>query len=291
MRQRGVNAQRLLDVSTRFGEAIIDPAMWPNIMEEVCIVADAAGASLMWPEVALSDFPHTSALADGFRTYIAERWHERNVRAQRIVPLLKRGHTVAIDQDIVRPDEMRRLAFYTEFLMPRGFQWFAVIGVWAESDLWVLSIQRTVRQGPFETNDKLALARISQRLTETASLSRAVGGAALSGISSALCMLKQPVLALDRFGRVLDTNAAAEETFDDEFRVRDRRLSVSDQQAQSMLDTLADQLRITPDNTALPMVPIIVRRSTKPPLCLHVLPIDGVARTPVLGGPSAPACL
>jgi DNA-binding CsgD family transcriptional regulator len=283
MHKNAVNAQRLFELTAHFGETIIDPATWPNIMEQICVAAGATGASLMWPEIALSDFPHTASLADGFGAYINEGWHDRNVRAQRFIPLLKRGQTVVTDQDVVRRDEMQRLPFYNEFLAPRGFKWFAAVGFWVESDLWVLSVQRMARQGPFGFDDKRALGQISQPLTETASLSRRVGGAVLSGIANALSLINQPVLALDRFGNVIGTNATAEDTFNDNFRIRHRRLFVIDQQAKSMLDTLTDKLRTTPDTAALPTVPIIVQRGKKTPLCLRILPVNGAARSPFLG--------
>ena len=44
-------------------------------------------------------------------------------------------------------------------------RWFAVVGFKADDALWGLSIQRSLRQGPFEAEETAALARFAARLT------------------------------------------------------------------------------------------------------------------------------
>jgi DNA-binding CsgD family transcriptional regulator len=140
-----------------------------------------------------------------------------------------------------------------------------------------------MREGPFERDDKRALPLLSQRLTETATLSKAVRRAVLSGITNAVSLIKQQTIMLDRMGFVLEANAAAEQVLDDEVRICARRLVVSDQAAKSALNTFVDQLRTSPDTEALPVAPIVNKRRTKRPLLVRVLPVDGPARSPFLG--------
>jgi DNA-binding CsgD family transcriptional regulator len=178
---------------------------------------------------------------------------------------------------------MRRLPFYTEGLAPFGLQWFAAIGFWAGSAFWGLSIQRTPKEGPFEADEKRALATLAERLTETATLSKAVGRAVLSGMINALHLVEYPALALDRLGFVLATNAAAERAFDDDVRIKGRRLCLRDQRANSAVNSFVDQLRTAPDTAALPVMPIVVQRRDKRPVVIRILPIDGAAHSPFLG--------
>jgi DNA-binding CsgD family transcriptional regulator len=145
-----------------------------------------------------------------------------------------------------------------------------------------LSIQRTMREGPFEIDDKRALLLLSRRLTETTTLSKAVGKAVLV-ITNALNLIKQRALAFDRMGFVLAANAAAEGIFDDEVRVSNRRLVVRDKRARSALGTLLDRVRTTPDMSALPAGHIFVARRAKRPIVIRILPVDGAARSPFLG--------
>jgi DNA-binding CsgD family transcriptional regulator len=215
--------------------------------------------------------------------YFAYGVHRHDIRAHRSVPLLANGQAVVIEEDILTPEEMSRDSLYTEVLQPTGFQWFAAIGFWSGSALWGLTIQRTTREGPFVKSDKAVLAAMSRRLTEVATLSNAVGRAVLSGVGSALCRVQEPALALDGYARVLDVNEAAAGLFDDEIRVHDRRLVVHDREAQREINAFIDRLRTTSDMAALSAGPIVVRRRERGPIVIHVLPVDGAARSPFLG--------
>jgi DNA-binding CsgD family transcriptional regulator len=132
-------------------------------------------------------------------------------------------------------------------------------------------------------HDRPTLAGLSQRLTEVASLSAAVGRMVLSGAIDALDAVRQPAVAIDRFGCVLNANASVEALFDDQIRIKDRRLHVCDAGARSALDKLYDRLRITSDLAPLPCEPIVARRRDNGPVVLRILPVPPAARVPILG--------
>ena len=249
MRNFALNPERLVAVCNNLGDAVADPTLWPQIMDDICAAAGATGGALLQSDIRTPDIPRTASVDDCFKYYFATGWPARDTRAERSVPLLVRGQPVVTDQDIVTPEEMRRLDFYNECALPFGLPWFAGIGLQAGPALWAMVIQRTARQGPFEPHEVRALACLAPRLTETATLSKAVGQRALAGISNALHLVGRPVLALDRLGCVLDANAAAQQIFDDEFFVRNRRLAVRDQQASLALDALTNKMRTTSDTT------------------------------------------
>jgi DNA-binding CsgD family transcriptional regulator len=88
---------------------------------------------------------------------------------------------------------------------------------------------------------------------------------------------------VDRLGFVLDMNAAAGHVLGDEVRIRNRRLWVRDQRAQSMLDAFVRQLRATPQSAILPAQPIVVQRRTQRPVVIRFLPVDGPASSLFVG--------
>ncbi len=280
---RVTSSEDFLKASARLGDAVVDPAAWPGVMEDLCRAVGAAGAVLLQSDIRTPDVPRTDAVSEFIGTYFREGWHTRDLRADRATPLLNRGAPVVIDQDILTPDEMRAAASYNECYIPSGFQWWAVIGFWSGAALWGFSLQRTPRQGPFQAEDKRILAQISNRLTEAATLSKAVSRSVLTGMTNALNLVHQPALAVDRRGFVLETNAAAEKIFDGEIHVRDRRLCVADKRADAELRRFVDQIRITADDQALPVAPMIVRRHGKAPVLIRILPIEPAARSPFLG--------
>jgi DNA-binding CsgD family transcriptional regulator len=284
MRNNAVDIGRLQQAAARLGDAAIDPSIWPVIIQEISAAAGARGAAMLQSDVRTPDVPCTPDVGDYFRrSYFAEGWHARDIRAERGVPLLLKGAKVISDQDIVTPDEMQRVGLYAESLVPNGLKWFAAIGFWSGPALWGLTIQRTDEQGAFDEHDKRALGSIAQRLTETATLSWTVGRVALSGMTNGLELVRQPALALDRVGRVIDMNRLVEPLLSGDIRISDQRLLVRDKYAAAALESLIDQLRKMPDTGATPSRPIIVQREGKRPVVIGVLPIHGAARTPFLG--------
>jgi DNA-binding CsgD family transcriptional regulator len=264
------------------GDTVVDPAVWPLAMDEICRAVAASGAMLLQGDVRTPDVPRTASFDEPIQYYFRDDWHIRDTRAKHAVPILLRGAPVVIDQDLMSAEQMRSDPMYNELLVP-GFQWFAGVGFWAGPAFWGLSIQRTITEGPFDERDKQALAGVSQRLTEVATLATAIGRNVLSGATNALNAVRQPAIAVDRFGFVLDANPATENVFDDCVHIKNRRLFVVDAQAKSCLEKLVDRLRVTSDTAVLPCDPIVVRREGKAPLIVRVLPIHGAARTPFLG--------
>jgi DNA-binding CsgD family transcriptional regulator len=254
-------------------------------MKDMSRAVRAEGAILLQSDVRTSDVPRTVGVGELMGAYFKHGWHTRDVYAERAVPVLLSGQPVVIDEDIFSsPEEMLRVEMFNEVNKPLGFGWWAVVGFQVvEGGQWGLSFQRTIRQGPFEQQDKRILAQISRRLSDAATLSQTVSRAALTGAVNALNLVRQPAVVLDRFGCVLDTNAAADQMFESEIRIRNRRLHVTDRQAKAELDRLANALRAASDMTPLPADPIVVRRLTKAPVLIRVLPVEPAARSPFLG--------
>lgn len=278
MKTTGIDNDQLSKVISRLGDAVVDPAVWPEIMASICTAVGATGALLLQTDARTPDVPRTESIREATDLYFANNWHLCDTRNSGI-PRLIAGEIIT-DQDLLTPEQMRSDPMYNEVLFPFGFQWFAGIAFWADAAPWILTIQRTRREGPFETRDKRLLARLAPRLTEIATLSTAVGRISLSSATNALNQIRQPALVLNRHGLVTDVNAAAEGGFDDEIRIRDRQLLVRDKSATAKLDRLRESIR---SNADLPAEPILIRRTTKPPVLLRVLPVDGAARSFFLG--------
>ncbi len=279
----GIDTDRLERARARLGDAVIDPAVWPEIIDQISVAVKASGGVLLPGDVRTPDTPRSAGLDELVKTYFENGWHLRDLRTERGRPLALKGDKVIMDQDIITAQEMRRFAFYNEFLAPQGFKWFAVVSFWVGSELWLLSIQRTMREGPFEAIDKRTLSQLSRPLADVASLCAAVGRIALSSATNALNVVGQPAIAIDRFGFVLDVNYGAEALFDADVRVTDRRLVVGDAHAKGCLEKMVDQLRVSSDLATLSCDQIVIRRGAKGPIILQILPVHGCARTPFLG--------
>ena len=119
------------------------------------------------------------------------------------------------------------------------------------------------------------LASFTRRLIEIAAAAEARG----SGTSptAALNAMRLPAIALDQEGFVAEVNAAAEAVFDNDFRIKDRRLFVRDPAARVLLKEAIDQLRASPRLNPMATEPIIVQRRDKLPVLVRTWRFDGAA--------------
>lgn len=252
-------------------------------MELICGAANATGAGLLQSDVRTPDIPVTEAVAECFKDYFDQNLHVNDVRAIRGVPLHLSGQSVIADHDIFTSErEMMRDPLYA-CLDRFGIRWWASVGFRSGSALWGLALQRAIHQGPFDAHETKALAQLAPQLTEAATLSKAVGRQVLLNVTNALHHMMFAAVALDRFGFVIEANDDAEAVFDNDIRVRSRRLFVRDALAKAALDALVDQMRTTSDMDALLSRPIIARRTAKRPVVMRVLPVSGAACSPFLG--------
>jgi DNA-binding CsgD family transcriptional regulator len=279
---RRADVDLLAKVTARLGDAVVDPAIWPQIMEEICRAFATTGAVLLQSDVRTPDVPRTEAIDEVMKIYFDDDWGARDEIAKYGVPRLLAGEAIT-NQDLFTLEHMRRSPFYNDLIFAHGFQWFAGVGFWAGSSFWALAMHGLARDGPFGARDKQLLAQLAPRLTETATLSTAVGRAVLTGMTGILDQVRQPAAVLHRDGFVLGANAAAEAGFDDEIRVKDRRLFMRDQEAAKKVNEVCQLIRLSSDTAALPANPIVVHRTNKPPVLLRILPIDGAARNFFLG--------
>src|ERR1700704_3203212 len=119
------------------------------------------------------------------------------------------------------------------------------------------------------------LASFTRRLIEIAAAAEARG----SGTSpaAALNAMRLPAIALDQEGFVAEVNAAAEAVFDNDFRIKDRRLFVRDPAARTLLKDAIDQLRTSPRRNPSVIEPIIVQRQDKLPVLVRTWRFDWAA--------------
>jgi DNA-binding CsgD family transcriptional regulator len=125
------------------------------------------------------------------------------------------------------------------------------------------------------TEEERILASFTRRLIEIA----AAGGRG-SGTSptAALNAMRLPAIALDQHGFVADANAAADVVFDNDIKIKGRRLFVRDPAARAQLKEVIDRLKDLPRLT--PFEPVIVPRIDKLPVIVRIWPFDGPTHPP-----------
>lgn len=279
-----IDKRSLGDVTDRLGEAVLDPLRWSDLMEDICSAVGAKGAAMLQGDVRTEDIPCTAGVAEFFeKAYFGNMLHVSDVRAIRGVPLLMTKTNVVTDANLFRSEaEMLRDPLYAA-LCNWGLKWFAAVGFRAGSALWGLAIQRTPQEGMFNRSEIAALSRLSDRLTETATLSTAVGRIAIASVTNALDLIEQPAIALDRRGFVLGANCEAEAYLRGDLMALKGQFALADKNANCELRQMIEQIGAVSDLEATLLPSVVVRRPARSPLILQPLPVPPAARSPFLG--------
>src|SRR5436190_22462108 len=135
-------------IEKAFADAAFDPSLWIKALDTVSEVTESTGALLLPINGDLITNVHFSdKVTRSIETYFQNGWHLQDERYRGTELMMKRG--VVDDLDIFDADQIKRHPYYQEFLAPHELRWFAGVMVASGDDLWCLSIQRTIAQGPF----------------------------------------------------------------------------------------------------------------------------------------------
>jgi hypothetical protein len=188
-------------VEQDFAEAGLDPSLWVRALNSVSSLTESFGALLLpITGIAIPNVPFSERLGESIEIYFRDNWHLRDERHRGISIMMKRG--VINDLDFISTDQMKKHPYYQDFLRPLGLRWFAGVKVLCGDELWCLSIQRTIDQGPFSESKKDQLAKLSKLLSSSAAIARALGASAAAGALEAFEISGTAVVLVDRHGKV-----------------------------------------------------------------------------------------
>lgn len=256
-------------------DAAIDPTRWNEAMEVIAQYTNATGVVLLQIRGRGPGTPHTQALEEGLDAYFREGWHLRDERMRGLPAMHRKG--VFVDQDFASPEELASSDYYT-FLRKYGFNWSAGIGFSNGDDEWCMVVERGDKQGFVTPEEQADWVRFAPHLNRTALLARNLAFANATGMVDAYQSLGCPSFLLDRGGRVIRANAAAEKLIGDGLALAQGVLGCSLPDENRELAGLVARLCRSPgiaDTEALSSV--IVRRSTKRPLIVEGIRIVGMA--------------
>jgi DNA-binding CsgD family transcriptional regulator len=241
MRGTIVPAWNFEAVEAAFAEAPFDPSLWVKALDSVTTSTVSYGAVLI-PTTGgvLPTLPFTDRMQGSFETYIRDGWHLRDERFRGIQRMMRDG--IVDDLDLFDLDTIKKHPYYQEFLAPHGLRWFAGLKIHSGTELWCLSIQRTINQDPFSKEEKLQLVRLSRRLSTCAAMARAFGAMAAASALEAFAMSSTAALLVDRHGKIFEANRAAEQLLTGEIHLKKGRLIGIEPRAATELDVAVREL-------------------------------------------------
>ena len=262
-------------IEKAFAEAAFDPSRWVDALNTVSEVTESAGALLLPITCDLiRDVPFTYEMNRSVETYFQNGWHKRDERHRGINVMLERG--AVDDLDIYSSDEIKRHPYYQEFLAPHKLRWFAGVKVASGDDLWCLSIQRTITQGPFSDQEKRILGQLSNSLSSSAALARALSSATANGALEAFEVSGTAAVLINRRGEVFKANHSAELLLKGDIQIIKSRLVCKDNAANSELENALQLLLRRPFSAGLSAT-VCLPRSGRPSLLAHPVKLSGLA--------------
>lgn len=236
-----MSAWNLDRVGSAFIEAAVNPELWVKALDVVTAEVQGFGCMLLPTRGgALRSIPYTAAMAPSNEIYFRDGWYLRDERFNGFQVLLKNG--IADDFDGISAEQMKRNPYYQEFLAPHGLRWYAGFRVSCGDDMWILSIQRTIQQGPFSTEEKVRLARLSQTLPASVAVAQALGSANGSNIPEAFEFSHTAAVLINPMGKVIRPNQSAERLLQGDVRIFHRRIISNGACATAALDRSLHEL-------------------------------------------------
>jgi DNA-binding CsgD family transcriptional regulator len=230
-----VSNWNLEPIERAFADAALNPASWVKALDTATALTESFGAILLPIKGGLiSNVPFTEPMGKSVDTYFRQGWYLRDERHRGISIMMQRG--VTDDLDISNADRIKRHPYYQEFLAPLGLCWFAGVRIVCGEDLWCLSLQRTIEQGPFSEAEKRQLAQLSNHLSASAALARAMGCATTNGALDAFEVSGTAVVLMNRAGEAFKANPSAERLLTGDVTIARGRLAAKDRDATTALE-------------------------------------------------------
>jgi PAS domain-containing protein len=178
--------------------------------------------------------PISESMQPTIDAYVRQDWVHRDERYRSLPVFMRRG--VACEFDFTTPEAMARSPFYQELLRPQGLEWFAAVKAGEGLDVWGLSLQRSLEQGPFSPQELDRLAELSRRLNGASELTRAFNFARIEAALDAFEASHSAVAMIDRSGEAVRLNRSAEHLLGPDLRIVRRRIVSWSRDATQVLD-------------------------------------------------------
>lgn len=227
---------RLDNIASNLQSTALGNGSWRDLLTLVSSEVGGAGALLFSTDVRHLRPICSPDLDELTHLYEAGRWHERDLRYKGVPTMAREG--VMTDFDIMSQDQMRRSDYYQDFLHAQNRHWFAGVGFLASGDLWTISIQRSIAQGPFVTEEQDKLKMLWRPLTDAATLSRLLGDVKIESTTEALDFVSHAAIVCDENGAVLSANQDAEKLVG--AMTRGQRLTFKHAQSAALFHALLD---------------------------------------------------
>lgn len=245
-----------------FNDAALDASRWTVALDTIARQTGGYGACLNPMRGVIPDRPSSESLAEVNAAYARDGWWQRDARVLGAPRMIRDG--AATDLDALPGEAIARHPYWQEWLAPHGLQWCAAVKIQFGEELWAVTIQRTIAQGPPDPAEVAVLGRLSEHLSASGALSRALGFARLDGAMAAFEMSGAAIILIDRFGIAYRVNDAARGLLGGELQITGGRLNAVDPAAGKKIAAAVDGVILGRDPIQSSAIVPIPRQDGRP---------------------------
>jgi DNA-binding CsgD family transcriptional regulator len=263
----------LAPATEAFASAAVDPTRWNAAMEVVARATGSFGAILLPVRGRSPSMPLSDSMRQAVDCYVHKGWIHRDERYRSLPAFMRKG--VACEFDFISREEIAHSPYYQELLAPHGLRWFAGVKVGDGEDIWCLSIQRSIEQGPFQQSDIDRLATFSRQLGGAAELARAFGFARIEMALEAFEASNSGAVVVNRLGETVKVNPSAERLLGRDLQIVRRRVVSWNQGATAALDRALHAVIWAGQGGAFP--PVVLPRREGRPILAYPIRVPAIA--------------
>ena len=263
-------------IAAAFTNAAVDPTGWNSAMEVACRETGSSGAILFKVQGGeLPVFPQNERMFPATEAYVREGWIHHDERHKSLPKFIKPDVSVVTEFDYTTTEGIRKHPYYQEFLSPFGLRWFAGVKIACRDDLWCLSMQNSIEQGPFSKPELTLFEALSARLSSVAALSRTLGFAKAEATMEAFQISGRAAVLIGPGGNVFLVNPAAEMLLGADLQIRNGKLISTDRLATAALHRAVYEL-LWLQHASSP--PIVLPRRRGRPIVAYPMALPSLAR-------------
>jgi DNA-binding CsgD family transcriptional regulator len=270
------NTDGLID---RIYEAALVPGQWTQLMEDLAAAAGCQGGLMV---SARDHVPNKMVFTDGMeelcRRASTEGWWERNTRGKVLLSLpSEEFHS---DADHFSMQDMSREPVYRDLLWPLGMGYAAATHIQIPNgDTLILSLERMRDLGPVPADAIDGLTRLRPHIARSALLASRLSFARIQSANEAFGKTGMPSAAVNRVGKVIDSNTLFQERFDQTPVGAGDRLRLCSAESNRVLDECLAAAQSGNDTVPMSSRSIALPSTEKSQAAvLHLVPVAGHAR-------------
>lgn len=218
--------RRLDAVGDRFLNMAFEADPWDAALAALAEAAGALGVAVIPVKTRTpGPLPATRSFDSMVEAFVTEGWIDRDLRARAAPVAFRDG--ICDDGDCLSWEQMQKTEYFHEFLHRFELGPFAALGIATSEELYGVSIVRPADAPPFTAEQKAELAELRGKIAAGIELLGRLDSVRVQAVGDTLEAMREGAALLDRGGKVVRMNAAAEALLQRGLILRDGFLSSS----------------------------------------------------------------